>query len=74
MKKQFKKLRLNKETLRDLTAHNVDEVNGGQVLPTMMGCGISRMCPSFLGCTLNLGCTHTCHHCHGKTFNKKCGF
>ena len=67
MNKQPKKLSLNKETLRDLTAHNADEVNGGQVLPTMMGCGISRMCPSFLGCT------YTCHHCHGKTYNKKCG-
>ncbi len=74
MKKQLKKLTLNKETLRDLTAHNADEVNGGQVPITAMGC-VTRICTlaaCSLACTQNLGCTYTCHHCHGKTYNKKC--
>ncbi len=65
MDKQRKKLTLNKETLRDLTAQNAGEVKGG--------CSKSAIVPTCLcsvGCSL--GCTLATCKCHGQTYNKKC--
>jgi hypothetical protein len=55
--KKVKKLTLNRETLRDLTAQNAGGVKGG------MGAG-SRTCYCTYTC-------HPCAP-HGKTYNKKC--
>ncbi len=65
MNNQRKKLTLNKETLRDLTPQNATGVKGGTF--TLMDCQRTLMCQT-------LGCTYTCHHCHGKTYNKKCRY
>ncbi len=60
MKKQIKKLTLNRETLRDLTTRNAGQVKGG----------------TGLWCTATCkNCTHnTCAKCNGHTYNKKCGY
>ncbi len=62
---KVKKLILKKETLRDLTAHNAGQVKGGSV-----GGYCSWTCIQTCGCVSNLG---TCK-CHGKTYNKHCGY
>ena len=56
MNKKVKKLTLNKETLRDLTAQNAGAVKGG---------GTQTM---YMWCTWTC---QTCE-CHGKTYNKRC--
>jgi hypothetical protein len=63
--KKGKKLVLNKETLRDLMAHNAGEVKGGGrtngkkcLKPTEYG----LTCPTY-GCTAYAGCTVTCYGC-----------
>ncbi len=66
-----KKLTLSKETLRDLTVQDADEVKGGQV----SGYGIcSRACGTG-GCYYTVDCHHSYYYtckCQGKTYNKKC--
>ena len=63
MKKQLKKLTLNKETLRDLTAQNAAMVKGELY---------------YTGYSGNQKiCTRTCYALicpHGKTNNKKCWY
>lgn len=65
MNKQRKKLTLNKETLRDLTPQNTGEVKGGTSRVSCASC--SYCCPS-------IACTYATCKCHGKTYNKKCGY
>ncbi len=65
MDKQRKKLTLNKETLRDLTAQNAREVKAGSASHCVPSCICTYNCPT-IGCTLA-----TCK-CHGQTYNKKC--
>ena len=79
MKKQLKKLTLNKETLRDLTTHNGGAVKGGTTVP-YDACSVwcSYNCAPTYFCSFNCataGCaTVNCATggCHGKTYNKKC--
>ena len=52
MKKQPKKLTLNKETLRDLTARNASEVKGGR--------GKTKWCGYTVKCNPNPH-THACY-------------
>ncbi len=58
--KKPKKLTLNKETLRDLTAHNAGEVKGGSAACSVRTCY----------CTYTCKCHYThgkpCHYTHGK--------
>jgi hypothetical protein len=66
MKKQPKKLTLNKETLRDLTAQNAGDVRGG----ASWSCAATCYCNT-------AWCTVSCKscvgaNCHGNTYNKKC--
>jgi len=56
MKKQPKKLTLNKETLRDLMAHNAGEVKGGR--PTN---GKKCLKPTEGGATCNTQGGYTCN-------------
>ncbi len=68
MKNQLKKLTVNKETLRDLTARNAGEVKGGGVTRRGITCNIPTedyRCPTNIYLCPTAGC-------HGKTFNKKC--
>ncbi len=54
MKKQLKKLTLNRETLRDLTAQNAGEVKGGAPKS-------KKNCPHPPGGGGTLLCTITCY-------------
>jgi hypothetical protein len=65
--KKGKKLVLNKETLRDLMAHNTGEVKGGGKSkkckgPTLPPTEYGVTCPTY-GCTAYVGCTVTCYGC-----------
>ncbi len=53
MNKQKKKLTLNKETLRDLTAQNARHVKGG-------GFSQRKKCQTQFNCTVT--CVHTCEN------------
>ncbi len=78
MKKQPKKLTLNKETLRDLTAQNAGEVKGGVTIPPGACSGWCSYNCATVGCAtrncVTVGCTYNCATagCQGKTYNKKC--
>jgi len=51
MKNKVKKLTLNKETLRDLMAHNAGHVKGGRFSQ-------GKKCRTQFNCTVT--CVHTC--------------
>jgi hypothetical protein len=59
MKKQPKKLTLNKETLRDLTAHNAGEIKAGRKGGNTNKCRPSMTCLTHCGqmpyCTFGCG-------------------
>jgi len=60
-KKQIKRLKLKKETLRDLDARRTArKVKGGEIieLSHMQSCVPIAGCTDSCGCTV--GCTHTC--------------
>jgi hypothetical protein len=58
MKKQLKKLTLNKETLRDLTALNAGEVKGGSVAG---GCSFFCTVTRVKHCTRLYSLKGNCH-------------
>jgi len=67
MKKQIKKLSLNKKTISNLALSEMSKHVGGNLARTAWD--------SCLSCNYSWNCTGFCTiTCHGHTCNKTCGF